>query len=77
MDGWRDGRTDSITNEEFRDVSVTTKYHTLRFDTVDSQIILRKPGDQSVKVLVERDFQGDDVTIRCINCGIISIETQR
>lgn len=42
----------SITNEKFRDVSVTTKYHTLRFDTVDNQIILRKPGDQNVKVLV-------------------------
>ena len=41
-----------FTDEEFGYMSVTTKYHTLSFDTVDSQIILRKPGDQNVKVLV-------------------------
>ena len=41
-----------FTNEEFGYLSVTTKYHILSFDIVDNQIILTKPGDQNVKVLV-------------------------
>ena len=39
-------------DEEIGYMSVTIKNHALSFDTVDNHIILRKPGDQNVKVLV-------------------------
>ena len=41
-----------FTDEEIGYMSVITKNHALSFDTVDNQIILRKPGNQNVKVLV-------------------------
>ena len=41
-----------LTDEEIGYMSVITKNDALSFDTVDNQIILRKPGDQDVKDLV-------------------------